>query len=452
MSCKICSSKKGRCKKCWVLSLVVLAVLVVAGFFVVHSWASPSDPKKQFERAMNCFLDGKEAEGYKWLGKAEKGLLGAAEQGDAVAQFMLASCYNALSHYDADSKVDFTEAVKWYRKAAKQGYAKAQALLGEILMYGDPMQRTVVEKDPVEAAEWFSKAIEGLREAAERGDMQAQEQLVKCYKQGWGVEKDEAEAAKWGSMVLESWRKKAEHGNAYAQWILGVFCRQGDYAERDTDEALKWLHKAAEQGYHRAYANLAWHFHMEENFAEAFKWFREAAETGKDASSSILLGQYYEEGKGVERNAVEAVKWYRKAAEQGDFRTAWHSLGRCYEEGIGVEKNKAEALKWYSKEIEHDRKYADEGRAWAQALLGYYYARGDEKKGIEKDEFEAFKWYRKAAEQGRDDAQRKLGDFYRDGIGVEKDVAEAVKWYRKAAKQGDTQAAEALRRLEVSAE
>ena len=51
-----------------------------------------------------------------------KQLQQAAEQGDAEAQFILGSCYEAGDGV----KQDKAEAVKWFRKAAEQGHAKAQ--------------------------------------------------------------------------------------------------------------------------------------------------------------------------------------------------------------------------------------------------------------------------------------------------------------------------------------
>ena len=50
---------------------------------------------------------------------------------------------------------DLVEAVKWYRKAAEQNYAKAQYNLGVCYAFGDG-----VAKDQVEAVKWFRKAAE----------------------------------------------------------------------------------------------------------------------------------------------------------------------------------------------------------------------------------------------------------------------------------------------------
>jgi len=74
------------------------------------------------------------------------------------------------------------EAVKWFRKAAEQGLAPAQAQLGFHYYKGEG-----VAKDQVEAVKWY-------RKAAEQGHAPAQYNLGLCYVYGEGVAKDEIEA------------------------------------------------------------------------------------------------------------------------------------------------------------------------------------------------------------------------------------------------------------------
>jgi TPR repeat protein len=50
---------------------------------------------------------------------------------------------------------DFSEAAKWYRKAADQGDAKAQSMLGFIYYQGEG-----ITKDFSEAIKWWNKAAE----------------------------------------------------------------------------------------------------------------------------------------------------------------------------------------------------------------------------------------------------------------------------------------------------
>ena len=65
-----------------------------------------------------------------------------------------------------------------------------------------------VAKNDVEAVKWF-------RKAAEQNYARAQYNLGVCYAKGQGVAKDEAEAVKW-------YRKAAEQNYAEAQCNLGV--------------------------------------------------------------------------------------------------------------------------------------------------------------------------------------------------------------------------------------
>ena len=95
-------------------------------------------------------------------------------------------------------KENYSEAVKWYRKAAEQGYAIAQTDLADMYVIGKG-----VSQDDSEAVKWY-------RKAAEQGYAIAQFNLAKRYHFGEGVPKDASEAVKW-------LRKAAEQGNASAQ-------------------------------------------------------------------------------------------------------------------------------------------------------------------------------------------------------------------------------------------
>ena len=249
---------------------------------------------------------------------------------------------NGLEHYD---KKNYTEAVKWYRKAAAQGYAPAQNSLGFCYKYAQG-----VTKDFNEAVKWY-------RKAAEQGFAKAQNSLGFCYENGEGVTKDILEAVNW-------YRKAAEQGDADAQFNLGVCYDEGQGVTQDYYEAVKWYRKAAEQG---------------------------------DADAQCNLGYCYYEGHGVTKDSTEAVKWLRKAAEQGDA-TAQRNLGICYHNGHGVTQDYYAAVKWY-------RKAAEQGFAAAQNNLGLCYENGN---GVTKSINEAVKWYRKAAAQGHQKAEESL--------------------------------------------
>ena len=84
---------------------------------------------------------------------------------------------------------DFKEAVKWFQKAANQGFAQAQSNLG--LMYAKAQG---LEQDFKEAVKWWQKA-------ADQGDAAAQSDLGEMYRQGKGVEQDYVTAYAWASIA-----------------------------------------------------------------------------------------------------------------------------------------------------------------------------------------------------------------------------------------------------------
>lgn len=82
--------------------------------------------------------------------KAFRLLKPIAEQGDAEAQCLIGNMY----HLGLGVERDILEAVKWYKKSAKQGYGVASNNLAGIFMVGDKG----VAIAQVEAEKWNQKA------------------------------------------------------------------------------------------------------------------------------------------------------------------------------------------------------------------------------------------------------------------------------------------------------
>ncbi|KAI9348461.1 hypothetical protein DFJ73DRAFT_433325 [Zopfochytrium polystomum] len=219
----------------------------------------------------------------------------------------------------------------WMQSRAEDGCAHAQYAFAEFLG---------VEMDYTEAVRWH-------RKAAEQGHAWGQKDLGHRYSRGEGVEQDFAEAARW-------YRKAAEQGNAVAQNSLGSLHYGGQGVERDLNEAVRWFRKAAEQGNALGQRNLA-ECYLEgkgvaKDAAEAAKWYKKAAEQG-NVSAQNLLGFMHNYGEGVAKDLTEAVRWYRKAAEQG-YVWSQANLGLLYLNGEGVAKDVSEARKWLGKAAE----------------------------------------------------------------------------------------------------
>jgi TPR repeat protein len=92
--------------------------------------------------------------------------------------------------------------------------------------------------EPVEAVKWY-------RKAAEQNYAKAQYNLGLCYEHGNGVAANRLEAAKW-------YRKAAEQNYVDAQYNLGVCYYRADPGTEDWAEVYKWLALAARQGHEGA--------------------------------------------------------------------------------------------------------------------------------------------------------------------------------------------------------
>ncbi len=247
----------------------------------------------------------------------------------------------------------YTEALRLWRPLADQGYAVAQFMIGNL--YADGLG---VGQDYSEAAKWF-------RMAAESGIAEAQVNLGLFYEQGLGVPRDYAAAA-------ELYRKAADLGFADAYFFLGNMYADGLGVTKDLVEAARLFRKAAEKGVAEAQHNLALHYLLgdgvRQDFTEAATWMRKAAEAGiADAQANI--GIMYLQGDGVPRDVDMAVTWLRKAAEQGNPETQV-DLGILFSEGKDLAQDNAEAVKWF-------RRSADQGFALGQVGLGLSYATGE---------------------------------------------------------------------------
>jgi len=194
-----------------------------------------------------------------------------------------------------------------------------------------------------------------LMKAAEAGDAAAQSKLASAYERGEGVEKDDVQAAQWYS-------KSAAQGNSRAQFSLGWIYATGRGLPKNEAEAARWYRLAAQSGDPHAphflakmYANGTG---VPKDEAQAAQWYRLSADRGY-ADAQFELASICRNGKGVPQDDAEAVRWYRKAADQGN-PAAENNLGWMYESGIGVAQDKAEAIKWYRKAAKHDSTRAKE--------------------------------------------------------------------------------------------
>ena len=180
----------------------------------------------------------------------------------------------------------------------------------------------IILADPAAEPEQFRTALEWLTEAAEAGQVHAQYELGKIYRDGRGVEKDALLAAAWLT-------RAAEQGSDTASYALGVLLLTGgEGLAKDIPSALNWLRRSAEDGNQYAQYRLG---------------------------RLLLLGEE------VPRETEEAVRWLTASAEHGN-QYAQYMLGKLYLMGQGVEYDKELGADWLSKS-------AAQGNVYAEALL-----------------------------------------------------------------------------------
>jgi uncharacterized membrane protein len=214
----------------------------------------------------------------------------------------------------------YVDALFWLRKAAEQGHADAQNLLGICHYNGRG-----VERSHEGAVKWF-------RKAAEQGHAWAQYNLANCYYNGKGVEQSYEEAMKW-------YRKAAEQGNADAQYNLGTCYYKGQGVEQSYEGAVSWYRKAAEQGYTGAIEQLKKVQEeklrqAQENARQTQERLRQAQENARQAQENarrelaFLEFRQVEMAQFMQAHTTMSVKIAAQEHHLSELRQTLEALGR----------------------------------------------------------------------------------------------------------------------------
>lgn len=308
----------------------------------------------------------------------------AAQNGEPNGYFLLGFFY-----YQGEGVTqNFTEAIKWFKKAANNGLCNSYGFLGACY---------ITQKNYVEAINWFKKAIDN-------GDC-CYADLGACYLQLGKF----TEAIPWLKKGIDD--KRPEYYVSLGQCY---------YFLQNYTEAIPWLKKAADKGITDSYFTLGLSFYFLKNYTEAIIWFEKAANNGVSQAYAYLGQAYYEQ-----QNYAEAFKWIKKAVDVKD-PFSYGTLGDMYYYGLGTAVNQNEAFRLAKIGSEHED-------ASAMVLLAKIYGEG---KGAPKNVAESFKWEKKAAEKEFIGAFLGLGIMYEEGIGTHKNTEEAINWYKKAFDKG----------------
>lgn len=92
-----------------------------------------------------------------------------------------------------------------------------------------------------------------------------------------------------------------------------------------------------------------------QDYSKAVYWHKKAADQG-NATSQYLLGQLYNQGKGVRQDYNKAIYWHKKSSDQNNA-SAQYALGAIYYFGQGVRQNKTQAKEWFGKSCDNGMQF-----------------------------------------------------------------------------------------------
>ena len=404
------------------------------GLKILFSYINSENMRAQYELGKVYFYGELVEKNYK---KALTHFRKAARQGHATSQCIMGYFY----HYglEQEIQVDYGQAIKWYNLSERQENQHASYRLGLIYYYGNGIP---VDRD---------KAFEYFKNSSDKGNDCAQYMLHHFY-----FFDDKYKNYELGQKYLE---KSAKQGNPEAQTLLArCYLGSFDFTEED-EKFVYWLKKAAEQDYPEAQRLLGWaYIELENNkvlpksYHDAIEWLEKAVNKG-DIIANIYLAEIYfvvEEYKDSRKATyyLECVEQLMKEEKQsGNFlRDEYYALAHLYFK-IGNDSNSFIIYRDnMQKAIDNYYRAYLLGSEKALYPLGVlYFIDGfpifpTEDPVCSNDELlQKIIFVEKNSTSP--DLASLLGKIYFKGYRVSENKAEAEKWYLIAIKKGDKEAA-----------
>jgi SEL1 protein len=287
------------------------------------------------------FLRGEVEQSYeralRWFRRGLKG-------GDAGSQYGLGLLYqNGFA-----VPKNLAKATEFFRAAADQEYPSAQVSLGALYLdQGGPNEIQVANR-------YFELATR-------YGHIEAFYYLAEMINQGVGRDRSCGLATAYYKIVAEK-----------AEPLVSSFAEANQaYAGGDYELALINFMMAAEQGYEKAQANVAYLLDQEksmltlpsllpfqkaghpflQNAALALVyWTRSAKQSNID--SMVKMGDYYLYGIGTDADMEKAAACYTAASEFHQSAQALYNLGWMHENGVGLTQDFHLAKRFYDQALE----------------------------------------------------------------------------------------------------
>lgn len=330
-----------------------------------------------------------------------------AESGDPRAQHNLAAQLEREKKYD--------EAIRWYTRAAEQGFRPSEMNLAQMYEKGIGMKQ-----DSAEARRRY-------RRLADLGDGEARYRAAKL-------------AANAGDTpeALKLYERGVRDGDWRAILDLGELYEHGRGVPKDARRAVALYERVAGESRWARFKLGAIYLETMKDYSKAEAWLRRSAADGHPGARNNL-GWMHEKGLGMKVDYAAARDHYLAALGGGNPQ-AKGNLESFFAAGRGAPSGAA-AVDWY-------RPGAEAGISSAQYRLGMMYARGE---GVPQNDRVAAQWLSKAAQQGHAEARKEAAElFYKMGDDMEAAAlgheGAARRLADKLAKAGQPGAAEELRR------
>lgn len=248
-------------------------------------------------------------EAFRWFQKA-------AISGNHYAQYSLGSLY----HYGNGTEQDYEKAFEWYKKSADKHNAYACYEAAKMLRDG-----IGTEQNPEQSDKYFREAYRGfLKMDNKNADDKLLYRLGAMTLKGIGCTAYPEKAA-------EYFRRSAEMNNKYALCEYGKMLTEGDVISQDAQRGIAMLKRSAELG---------------------------------NSTASYALGKIYLFGKGVERDTDLAREWLTISAEAGN-EYAMHlleNMDRFYQ--TAVQNAAFTMLKAFGRLVSADYKRISRGQKY----------------------------------------------------------------------------------------
>ena len=200
----------------------------------------------------------------------------------------------------------FSQSVSDSFKKASKGDSEAMYILGLAYLTGTGG----VEQNERMAGHWFE-------ESAKKGNVDAMSKLGTMYLNNRNY-----------SEAIKLFKKASSKGDIASIYSLGLYYQ---FIEKDNEQAFKYYKKAAEKGFGKAMAKLAWCYYYNQGVLDrnhcklSLEWGRKAAEAN-NSEGMYFLSVYYSNNDCKETDYNKAQEWFNKAVENRNAKACYIAI------------------------------------------------------------------------------------------------------------------------------